>query len=102
MFNLSKKKINKIMAFAIAFTMLFASQVTVSSVCLFNTTQRRMTAHSAIRIHVKILVYHTPQKPREVRNINIAANTILPPTSNAPFIIEKNTSPIPFNAPRII
>lgn len=28
MFNLSKKKINKIMAFAIAFTMLFASQVT--------------------------------------------------------------------------
>lgn len=29
MFNLSKKKINKIMAFAIAFTMLLASQVTV-------------------------------------------------------------------------
>lgn len=78
------------------------SNHTYLSVCLFNTTQRRMTAHSAIRIHVKILVYHTPQKPREVRNINIAANTILPPTSNAPFIIEKNTSPIPFNAPRII
>lgn len=36
------------------------SNHTYLSVCLFNTTQRRMTAHSAIRIHVKILVYHTP------------------------------------------
>ena len=32
MFNLSKKKINKIMAFAIAFTMLFASQVNVQEI----------------------------------------------------------------------
>ncbi len=37
MFNFSKKKINKIMAFAIAFTMLFASQASMRK--FFNVTK---------------------------------------------------------------
>ena len=49
MFNLSKKKINKIMAFAIAFTMLFASQVTAFAATTSSKTVTSSKAMSAIQ-----------------------------------------------------
>ena len=47
MFNLSKKKINKIMAFAIAFTMLFASQVTAFAA---TTSSKTVTSSKAMSV----------------------------------------------------
>ena len=47
MFNLSKKKINKIMAFAIAFTMLLASQVTVF---VATTSSKTVTSSKAMSV----------------------------------------------------
>lgn len=47
MFNLSKKKINKIMAFAIVFTMLFASQVTAFAA---TTSSKTVTSSKAMSV----------------------------------------------------